>query len=93
MHRLRCPIGFLNVQKNSKSKRLVLTQGIPKSETFALFVKIMTQICTKKISQLFQIANMAKIMVNVQKKLNGASVKADFWHGENIDHADEKSYK
>ena len=28
-----------NIQKNA-----VLTQGIPKSETFALFVKIMTQI-------------------------------------------------
>ena len=47
-YRLRCPIGFLNVQKYSKSKRLVLTQGIPKSETFALFVKIMTQILCQK---------------------------------------------
>ena len=30
---------------------------------------------------------MAKIMVNVQK-----SLKADFWHGEKIDH-DEKKLK
>ena len=47
-YRLRCPIGFLNVQKKSKSKRLFLTQGIPKSENFALFVKIMTQILYQK---------------------------------------------
>ena len=92
-YRLRCPIGFLNAQKKSKSKRLFLTQGTPKYDNFALFVKIMTQICTKKISQLFQIANMAKIMVNVQKRLNGASVKADFWHSENIHHLEKKSSK
>ena len=36
-------------QKKSKSKRLFLTQGIPKSKIFALFVKVMTQIlCQKK---------------------------------------------
>ena len=29
-------------------------------------------------------------MVNVQKRLNGASVKADFWHGENIGHPEKK---
>ena len=27
---------------------------------------------------------MAKIMVNVQKRLNGASVRAEFLYGENI---------
>ena len=47
-YRLRGSIGFLNAQKKSKSKRLFLTQGIPKSETFALFVKIMTQILYQK---------------------------------------------
>ena len=31
---LRCPIGFLNVQKKSKSKRLFLTQGTPKTDNF-----------------------------------------------------------
>ena len=92
-YRLRGSIGFLNAQKKSKSKRLFLTQGTPKYDNFALFVKIMTQICTKKISQLFQIANMAKIMVNVQKRLNGASVRAEFLYGKNIDHAGEKSSK
>ena len=50
----------------------------------------MTQIFTKKISSLFQTENMAKIMVNVQKRLNGASAEVDFWHGENIDHAEKK---
>ena len=90
-YRLRGSIGFLNAQKKSKSKRLFLTQGTPKYDNFALFVKIMTQICTKKISQLFQIANMAKIMVNVQKRLNGASVEADFWHSKNIQHLEKKA--
>ena len=33
---------------------------------------------------------MAKIMVIVQKKLNGASVQTDFLNGENIDHAEKK---
>ena len=47
-YRLRCAIGFLNVQKKPKSKRSFLTQGIPKSENFALFVKIMTQILYQK---------------------------------------------
>ena len=47
-YRLRCPIGFLNIQKKSKSKRLFLTEGITKSKNFALFVKIMTQILYQK---------------------------------------------
>ena len=37
--------------------------------------------------------NMTKIMVNVQKRLKGASVDVDFWHGENIDTVKEKSSK
>ena len=32
-------------------------------------------------------------MVFVQKRLNGASDKADFWHGENIEHVEKKSSK
>ena len=36
---------------------------------------------------------MAKIAVNVQKRLKGASVEADFWRGENIDHDEKKSSK
>ena len=36
---------------------------------------------------------MAKIIFNVQKRLKGVSVKADFWYGENIDHVKEKSSK
>ena len=47
-YRLRCPIGFLNVQKKSKSKGLFLTQGTPKYDNFSLFVKIMTQILYQK---------------------------------------------
>ena len=30
-------------------------------------------------------------MVNVQKSLKGASSRADFWYGENIDHAEKKA--
>ena len=30
-------------------------------------------------------------MVNVQKRLKGASADVDFWHGENIDHAEKKA--
>ena len=36
---------------------------------------------------------MAKIMVNVQKRLKGVSVRAEFLYGGNIDHAEEKSSK
>ena len=33
---------------------------------------------------------MAKIMVNVQKRLKGASAEADFWYGDNMDHVEKK---
>ena len=33
---------------------------------------------------------MAKIMANVQERLNGASIEADFLYGENIDHSKKK---
>jgi uncharacterized GH25 family protein len=36
---------------------------------------------------------MAKILVIVQKRLKGGSVKANFLHGENIDHAEKKKLK
>ena len=53
----------------------------------------MTKILTKKIPQLFQKANMAKIMVNVHKRSKGVSDEVDFWHGENLDHAEKKRSK
>ena len=34
---------------------------------------------------------MAKIMVNVQKMLKGASVRADFFHGENLEDPKKKA--
>ena len=34
---------------------------------------------------------MAKIMVNIQKWLKGASAEAIFWYGENIDHVEKKA--
>jgi len=47
-YRLRCSIGFLNVKKKFKSEGLFLTQGTPKYDNFAFFVKIMTQILYQK---------------------------------------------
>ena len=46
----------------------------------------MTQILYQKISQLFQKANMAKIMVNVKKRLKGALAEAELFYVKNIDH-------
>ena len=48
-YRLRSSIGFLNMQKVSKSRQLFLTKGTSKTDNFALFVKIMTQIFCKII--------------------------------------------
>ena len=36
---------------------------------------------------------MVKIAVNVQKRVKGASVEADFLHGENINHEKKKKLK
>ena len=41
----------------------------------------------------FKKTNMVKIVVNVQKRLKGASAEGDFCHGENKEHAEEKSSK
>ena len=46
--------------------------------------------CTKLFSSHCWKESFAKIMVNVQKRLKGASAKANFWHGENIEHAEKK---
>ena len=48
-YRLRGSIGFINMQKVSKSRRLFLTEGTSKIDNFALFVKNMTQIFYKII--------------------------------------------
>ena len=53
----------------------------------------MTHILRQKKFFFVQKANIDKTMVNVQKSLKGASFKADFWHGENIDHAEKKRSK
>ena len=73
-----------------KSKHLLLIQSNPPNNEIEFFVKSMTQILYQKILWLFQKANVAKIMVNVQKRLKGASAKANFWHGENIEHVEKK---
>ena len=36
---------------------------------------------------------MAKMMINVQERLKGATAEADFWYGENIDYVEKKSSK
>ena len=53
----------------------------------------MTQILHQKYSPHFLKTNLAEIKANVQKSLKGGSVKADFLHGENIDHAEKESSK
>ena len=47
----------------------------------------MTQILHKKYSPHFLKTSLAKIEANAQK----SSVKADFLHGEKIDHAEKKT--
>ena len=70
--------GFLNVHKKSKIRQLFLAQGTPKTDNFALFVKIMTQIAWiitgkfKKLKILF--SSEAPFMV----KLNFKVRKLDF---------------
>ena len=70
-YRLMCPIGFLNVQKKSKSKRLFLTQGIPKSDNFALFVKIMTQILYQKNFMTFSESKYGQNHGQCSEKVEG----------------------
>ena len=54
---------------------------------------VMTQILHQKIFNTFFKLILAKIKANVQKRLKGASVEADFWYGENIEHVEKKSSK
>ena len=42
---------------------------------------------------MFLKTSLAKFIVDVQKSLNGGSVKADFLHDEIIDYAEKKSSK
>ena len=53
----------------------------------------MTQILHQQIFTTYFENKFGQIKAIVQKRLNGASVKVDFWHGENIDHAEKKSSK
>ena len=52
----------------------------------------MTQILHQFL-YLFLKANIAKNRGQCSEKVEGASVEADFWHGENIDHPEKKSSK
>ena len=85
-YKLRGSIRFLNVQKKSKSKWLFLTQGIPKSDNFALFVKIMTQILYQKNFMTFSESKYGQ-------NHGQCSEKVDFWYGKNMDHVKKKSSK
>ena len=53
----------------------------------------MTQILRQIFFIDLFIANIVKITVKDEKNLNGASVEADFWHGDNLDHDEKKSSK
>ena len=76
---LRRPIGFWQVQKVGQIRHLFPIHKTHKTRNFALCETVVTHILQPK---LFQKANVAIIKVNVQKRLNGASVTAEFWHGE-----------
>ena len=71
-YRLRGSIGFLNAQKKSKSKRLFLTQGTPKYDKFALFVKIMTQILCQKSFTTFSENKYAQNHGQCSEKVEGS---------------------
>ena len=77
-YRLRCPIGFLNVQKKSKSKRLFLTEWIPKSKKFALFVKIMTQILYQKYFVTFLVSKYGQNHCQCSENVEGGLSKGWF---------------
>ena len=68
--------------------------NIPTIKDFLHFLTLIRPIfCTNEISSHFLKTTLANIEANVQKSLKGGSVKADFLHGENIDHAEKKSSK
>ena len=73
--------------KKYKMWKKVDTRQTIKIKAFWVWLRF----CIQKKQWLFQKANVAKIMVNVQKNLKGGSVKAHFQHGENIDHAEKNS--
>ena len=79
-YRLRGPIGLLNVQKVSKSRRLFLTEGTSKTENFALIVKIMTQIfCTIIFSQCWQSETGQQSDKCLEKPEGGAQTELIFF--------------
>ena len=55
--------------------------------------KILTQILYQKNFIIFSESKCGQNHGQCSEKVEGASVKAAFWHGENMDHAEEKSYK
>ena len=85
-------MGFPKVQKMDKSRRLFLSKNTPKQKQMNFWPEYEPDFSPMNFHNFFQKANMAKIMVNVQKRLKGDSVEADFWHGEKVDH-DEKKLK
>ena len=70
----------------------LLPPWTPKYDNFALFVKIMTQIFTQKITH-FSESKYGQNHGQCSERLKGGSAEADFWYGENIDHIVEKSSK
>ena len=68
------------------------SKNTPRMKDFFL-TRIWPKFCTKKISQLFQKTNMAKIMVYVQKRSKGVSDEVDFWHGENLEEEKCSKYR
>ena len=86
-YRLRGSIGSWKVQKVGKSRHLLLIQWNLSNNELIFLWRVWPRFCTKENLQLFQKANVAKIMVNFQKRLRKCAVKADFLQDENIDKA------
>ena len=84
----------LKSAKSGQNQTLVSHSINPLNKKFSIFwdghdyhiiISLFSPHCWKE--------SFAKIMVNVQKRLKGASAEANFWHGENIEHVEKKSSK
>ena len=62
-----------------------------KQEILHLLKLLWPKFCVKYFPIDLFISNIVKIRVKGEKNLNGASVEADFWHGDNLDHNEKKA--
>ena len=92
-YRLRGSMGFENYKKWTKVDTCFSFNKPTKQTKNALLERIQTQILHQKIYITFLYESLAKIKVNVQKSLKRVSEGAEFLHGENMDHPQNKNSK